>query len=90
MDWSSSAFCGEEHAELFIVQDATGQALGYFYFEDEFESRSAVSWVFGSAAAVSWCPLFPPMSAAQFDHAYRQRIVYDDDRLQDAFNHKLN
>ena len=25
----------EEHAESFIVRDATGQALGYFYFEDE-------------------------------------------------------
>ncbi len=25
----------EEHAECFIVRDATGQALGYFYFDDE-------------------------------------------------------
>ena len=25
----------EEHAESFIVNDATGQALGYFYFNDE-------------------------------------------------------
>jgi len=25
----------EEHAESFIVRDANGQALGYFYFEDE-------------------------------------------------------
>jgi len=24
----------EEHAECFIVRDATGQALGYFYFEE--------------------------------------------------------
>ncbi len=23
----------EEHAESFIVRDATGQALGYFYFD---------------------------------------------------------
>ena len=25
----------DEHPESFIVRDATGQALGYFYFEDE-------------------------------------------------------
>jgi hypothetical protein len=27
----------------FIVRDATGQALGYFYFEDEAGRRSAAS-----------------------------------------------
>jgi len=34
----------EEHNNAcFIVKDATGQALGYFYFEEEAGRRSAVS-----------------------------------------------
>ena len=32
----------DEHNDAcFIVRDATGQALGYFYFEEEFGRRSA-------------------------------------------------
>jgi hypothetical protein len=30
----------DEHPELFIVRDATGFALGYFYFDDEASRRS--------------------------------------------------
>ncbi len=33
----------EEHAESFIVRDAAGQALGYFYLEEEFGWRSAAT-----------------------------------------------
>ena len=33
----------EEHPECFIVRDGTGQALGYFYFEEEEPSRRSVT-----------------------------------------------
>jgi hypothetical protein len=32
----------DEHTESFIVRDANGQALGYFYFE---MNRSAARWM---------------------------------------------
>jgi hypothetical protein len=32
----------EANAACFIVRDSTGQALGYFYFEEESGGRSAV------------------------------------------------
>ena len=32
----------EPHSECFILHDATGQALGYFYYDDE-PSRRAVT-----------------------------------------------
>jgi hypothetical protein len=33
----------EQNNACFIVRDATGQALGYFYFEDERGRRSAAN-----------------------------------------------
>ena len=38
-DWQRSR--EERNNACFIIRDATGQALGYFYFEDEPGRRSA-------------------------------------------------
>jgi hypothetical protein len=38
---SAAKWTAEETEACFIVRDANGQALGYFYFEDERGRRSA-------------------------------------------------
>ncbi len=51
----------EEHNDAcFIVKGATGQALGYFYFEDERGRRSDVS--FRATAVIGCVPSETPRS----------------------------
>jgi hypothetical protein len=43
----------DEHQESFIVREATGQALGYFYFEEEFGRRSVAKLLTDEARRIA-------------------------------------
>jgi len=47
----------EANNACFIVRDSTGQALGYFYFENEPGRRSAANLLTKDEAAVNFAKL---------------------------------
>jgi hypothetical protein len=50
----------DEHNDAcFIVRDATGQALGYFYFEEEPGRRSAAKLLTRDEARAAWRRISP-------------------------------
>ena len=57
----------EEEAVCFIVRDATGKALGKFYFEDELGARTGVT-VFEPSMDGKW--LLAPQASAE------RRLLY--------------
>ncbi len=66
----------EQNNACFIVKDATGQALAYFYFEEEPTRRSAAKLLTKDLNASRWvAPQFEIPSTCTLTNAvFRQRV----------------
>jgi len=64
----------EEHTETFIVRNATGQALAYFYFEEKPGRRSAAKLLTRDEAHGRWCVLPVSSPSCHLCTASRSRV----------------